>query len=364
MMRRVIRALGPYEFQPIPFAAIMAMFFIVYNLGVYNDRYLTDSTFNRQGAIPALLVAALLGLISAGFRALQRRRGLTWWNYLLPLAAMGFIVPTLRAVFDFLPQLPAGSQAYPVNIIRSFLVLWFVTIILGSVVSRMTRQARETEVALEMAREQQIQIITADEEARRQVAIVLHDRVQAGLITSCLELQALAGELGAENAKRLDPMIRRLEELRTLDVRGAARVLSPNLEEIDLQTALEELALQFEAVLAIDIDVDEAMDLDRAILGSGLPLAAYRIVEQGLLNAVVHAAATRVEVRVTRTPEGCRVSIADNGVGLDAEVGRGLGTTLVTTWTRAMHGTWHWESGLAGRGTTLVAELRAVELTA
>ena len=38
--------------------------------------------------------------------------------------------------------------------------------------------------------------------------------------------------------------------------------------------------------------------------------------------------------------------------------------TLVTTWSRAMHGAWHWEPGLGGRGTTLVAELRAVELTA
>lgn len=364
MMRRVVRALGPYEFRPIPFAAIMAMFFIVYNLGVYNGRYMTDTNFNRYGAVPALLVAALLGLISAGFRVIQRRRGLSWWNYLIPLVCMGFIVPTLRAVIDFLPQLPAGIQAYPVNVFRSFVVLWFVTAILGSVVSRMARQARETEAALELAREQQIQIITADEEARRQVAIVLHDRVQAGLITSCLELQALAGELGAESARRLDPMIRRLEELRSLDVRGAARVLSPNLEDIDLQTALEELSLQFEAVVAVDIDVDPGIDLDRTLLGSELPLAAYRIVEQGLLNAVIHAKATRIVVRITRTGRGCVVSVADDGVGIHAEAGSGLGTTLITTWTRAMHGTWRWESGLDGRGTTLVAELQAVELTA
>ncbi len=364
MMRRVIRALGPYEFQPIPFAAIMAMFYIVYNLGVYNGLYMTDSSFNRYGVVPSISVACLLGLIAWGFRVIQRRHGLTWWNYLPPLAAMALIAPTLRAMFDFLPQLPEGNQAYGLIVIRSFLVLWFVTVVLGGVASRMARQTRETEKALELAREQQIQIITADEEARRQVAIVLHDRVQAGLITSCLELQALAGELGTENAKRLDPLIRRLEELRTLDVRGAARVLSPNLEEIDLQTALEELALQFEAVLAIDIEVDEAMDLDRVILGSGLPLAAYRIVEQGLLNAVVHAAATRVVVRISRTAEGCRVTVADDGVGIGAKAGRGLGTTLVTTWSRAMHGTWHWEPGLGGRGTTLVAELRAVELTA
>lgn len=364
MMQRLLRALGPYEFQPLPFAAIMAMFYVVYNLGVYNDRYMTDSAFNRYGAVPALLVAALLGLIAAGFRALQRRCGLSWWSYLFPLVAMGFIVPTLRAVLDFLPQLPNGNQAYPVNVIRSFLVLWFVTAILGSVVSRMARQTRETEEALELAREQQIQIITADEEARRQVAIVLHDRVQAGLITSCLELQALAGELGAESAARLDPMIRRLEELRSFDVRGAARVLSPNLEDIDLQTALEELALQFEAVVAIDIEVDQEMDLDRSIIGSGLPLAAYRIVEQALLNAVVHSKARRIEVRIIRTSSGCRVSIADDGVGIREGAESGLGVTIVTTWTRAMRGEWHWESGLDGRGTSLVAELQAVELNA
>lgn len=364
MIRRIARALGPYELRPVPLAAIMALLYVVYSLGVYSDRYMNDAAFNLRAALPALATGVIVGLVAAGFRRVQRRNGVTWANYLLPVFCLAFIVPTLRATLDFLPQLQEGGQAYPVTVFRSFLSLWLITAVLGSVTSRLNRQVRETEAALAIAREQQIQIIAADEEARRQVAVVLHDRVQAGLITSCLELQALAAELGTENEARLTPMIRRLEQLRTFDVRGAARVLSPNLEDIDLQTALEELALQFEAVIAIDIDVDPTMDLDRSIIGSGLPLAAYRIVEQGLLNAVVHARATRVDVVITRTSTGCTVTIADDGVGVSENTVSGLGSTLVTTWTRAMHGEWRWETGLDGRGAALVAELQVTELTA
>ncbi|MEY4136312.1 MAG: hypothetical protein RL205_440 [Actinomycetota bacterium] len=364
MMRRIIAAIGPYELQPAPLGAIMSMFYLIYSLGVYNERYINDSALNLRGALPALIVGIGIGFLAAGFRRLQYRQGVTWRNYLLPLFAISFLVPTLRALLDFLPQLPAGTQAYPATVLRSFIVLVFVSAVLGSVNSRLTRRARETEEALSLAREQQIRLITADEEARRQVAVLLHDRVQAGLIASCLELQALAGDLGPDAAQRLEPMISRLEQIRSFDVRGAARVLSPNLEDIDLQTALEELALQYEATLVIDIEVDPALDLDRTILGSGLPLAAYRIVEQGLLNAAMHSGGSRVEIRLVRTPRGCLVRVADDGVGISADVGSGLGTTVVTTWSRAMQGEWHWESGIDGRGTSLVAVLEAVELNA
>lgn len=362
-MRRFIRFLGPYEIQPLVLGPIMGLFFLTYALGIFNGRYGNDLELITYGVLPAVVIGALIGVIAVGFRAVQRRFGVTWVNFLGALVILGFVAPISRGVFEFLPQLPDGAQAIPLTMLRSFLGLWLISAVTGRITVRLHTQVQETESALALAREQQIQIIAADEEARRQVAIILHDRVQAGLITSCLELQALSAELGPENEARLDPMIRRLEQLRTFDVRDAARVLSPNLEDIDLQTALEELALQFEAVLTIDVDVDPAMDLDRAVIGSGLPLAAYRIVEQGLLNAVVHAAASRVDIRITRTSAGCTVRVADDGVGMIRNAGSGLGSTLVTTWTRAMHGEWRWETGLDGRGTALVADLRVTELT-
>lgn len=364
MMRRIARAAGPYEFQPLPFASIVTLFYVVFALGVYNQQYMTDRAFNLRGAVPSIASGIIIGLIAVLARKIQQRRGVSWASYIVPLIVMALVVPTIRAVVEFVPQLPEGTQAYPITLLRQFLVLWFVAAVLGSITTRLKLQAREIEAALEIAREQQVQIIAADEEARRQVALVLHDRVQAGLITSCLELQALAVDLDAESRARLEPMISRLEQMRTFDVRSAARVLSPNLEDIDLQTALEELALQFEAVITIDIEVDPAMDLDRAVLGSGLPLAVYRIVEQGLLNTVVHARASRIDVRVRRTETGCMLTIADDGVGVRLGAQGGLGSTLVTTWARAMQGAWHWESGRDGRGTALVAELQAVELTA
>ena len=363
-MRRFLRILGPYEIQPLLLGSIMGLFFLTYGLGVFSGSYGNDPDLIKYGIAPALTMGLIIGLIALGGRAVQRKFGVNWLNFLVSLFILASIPSLGRGLFEFLPQLPDGAQAIPLTMLRSFLALWLISAVTGRITARLRDQVQETESALAIARGQQIQIIAADEEARRQVAVVLHDRVQAGLITSCLELQALAAELGTENEARLTPMIRRLEHLRTFDVRGAARVLSPNLEEIDLQTALEELALQFEAVITIDIDIDPAMDLDRSVLGSGLPLAVYRIVEQGMLNAVIHASAGRIDIRVARTDHGCRVMIADDGVGIRAGAEGGLGSTLVTTWARAMQGEWHWEAGPAGRGTTLVAELRAVELTA
>ncbi|GMA92342.1 hypothetical protein GCM10025869_28710 [Homoserinibacter gongjuensis] len=53
--------------------------------------------------------------------------------------------------------------------------------------------------------------------------------------------------------------------------------------------------------------------------------AAYRIVQESLTNVARHGVGvTRVEVRVTRAPDGIRVEVRDDGRVAPFEPGRGL----------------------------------------
>jgi two-component system sensor histidine kinase UhpB len=57
-------------------------------------------------------------------------------------------------------------------------------------------------------------------------------------------------------------------------------------------------------------------------LGPSVALAIYRVVQEGLINALRHAQATRVEVAVSGDAERIAVSVRDDGVGLPADWAR------------------------------------------
>jgi two-component system sensor histidine kinase UhpB len=54
-------------------------------------------------------------------------------------------------------------------------------------------------------------------------------------------------------------------------------------------------------------------------------LAAYRVVQEGLINALRHAQATNIEINLESRPQSMLVTVIDNGVGIPA------------TWSRPGH---------------------------
>ena len=185
---------------------------------------------------------------------------------------------------------------------------------------------------------------------RQQVASALHDRVQAGLIGACLQLQSVIPRVGEGEAELLEKVIDSLEELRGLDVRRAVRSLSPNLREVDLESALTDLTETYSPgmVTLLDIEVTSAPYETR--------LGAYRIVEQSLLNSAMHGHASECEVSIRERAGVLDVFVRDNGAGLPDVVVAGLGSTLVSTWCHTLGGTWSRES-LAHGGTLVHARL-------
>ena len=59
-----------------------------------------------------------------------------------------------------------------------------------------------------------------------------------------------------------------------------------------------------------------------ADLGASVTLAAYRVVQEGLVNALRHARAQRVMIDVSSTAERMIVSVTDDGVGLPQQWSR------------------------------------------
>ncbi len=179
------------------------------------------------------------------------------------------------------------------------------------------REAREARARLEERRELALVVEQSLEEERRLIAHELHD--EFGQSVTAIRSLAMAiatqsAEPGSVSAARLvcDEAARLYDALHGL----IPRLTPPALETLGLGAALESLARdwrQRHATPALSLRQQVPEDL-----GTSVTLAAYRVVQEGLVNAVRHANATRVTVEVSSTPESMTVSVTDDGVGLAA----------------------------------------------
>jgi signal transduction histidine kinase len=67
------------------------------------------------------------------------------------------------------------------------------------------------------------------------------------------------------------------------------------------------------------------VDGDPLELPRGIDISAYRIVQEGLTNALRHAHATQAEVALRYASDQLRIEVSDNGHGAAGGDGRGHG---------------------------------------
>lgn len=348
--RRWYRLIGPWPLRPGIIFFFAWYFYLATATGqLLGQQNVEPAVWLRSAVVLAVPAAAVMGIVLAVGRAVQRRRGVRPVQYWLTLliAAIGAL-----AVRFLIGAIPGESLSAPVpilvGIMRTMMLMAITLAIAGALTDRLQRQVDATSQALDMAREQQELMLEADEAARRQVAALLHDRVQAGLIAACLELQLMSASSSPAQVASLQQLVDRLENLRNLDVRRAVRALSPNLHDVDLRTALEELAAQYEPGMGATVRVARQIDARREELGDEVVLAVYRIVEQALLNSATHGQASHCMVRVELEEPWVTVSVIDDGRGVQSSPGQGLGSAVLTTWTRLFEGTWKLVGGQQG----------------
>ena len=114
------------------------------------------------------------------------------------------------------------------------------------------------------------------------------------------------------------------------------QILSPNLESGGLEGALEALIQQYEAEIKISLQIDDASEN----LSAQQLLGVYRIIEQALLNTIVHGPVNLVEIAVSVSSTGrVEISISDDGPG--AEIGKlkpGVGSAIIDSWVGILNG--------------------------
>lgn len=334
------RYVGPWPLRPLLMFVITWYFFIVTTVGAITvSTQVGLRSFLAEGMVQGVASAIPMGLTLWVGKRWQQRFGIRVTSYIFfILFAVVLVISARYALFvsDVVEERGASSLVFAV--FRLTMLVLVASALAGAVTERLQRQVAATTAALEISRRQQEQILQADENARRQVAEILHDRVQAGLITACLELQSLP-ENEEQRRNIVAATIRHLEALRSIDVKRAVRALSPSLQDVDLHAALRELGAQYQPAMITTVDVP--VDVERGIRDPEVRLALYRVTEQALMNAATHGRARNVYVNAWTADDSVVLEVGDDGVGLGSQnMEEGLGSALITTWARKLGGSW------------------------
>lgn len=353
--------LGPWPLQPVVVTLFLWMSAAAYGVARLSATAvpLTVDMYPPV-VIKALPAAAAAGVVLWLFRRLAPsmvRHPVVYW---LAIGSAVVIFVLVRIAMGLLPT--EGFETMRLAIVGGLSRTLFTVIVIQTIIGvtnyRLSTQMGLTTEALQRVRDQQEQMVEADERVRTQVSSLLHDRVQAGLIAACLELLDTADRADPQVRQEIAAIVHRLEQLRELDVRSAARTLSPDLADTDLQAALDTLGLQYSPAMLVTSHVDAELVAQASRPSPTLLLGCYRIIEQALLNAAVHGRARNCHVAVARIGEEVTVTVDDDGIGLSSDpVTTGLGSALTTTWTRILGGTWSRTSSTMG-GVRLRAVLR------
>jgi len=177
------------------------------------------------------------------------------------------------------------------------------------------RKAREAETQLEERREMARLVEQRVDEERRLIAHELHD--EFGQSVTAIRSLALAivsqtKEPAMGDAARLisDEAARLYDAMHGL----IPRLMPPSLDTLGLEETLKSLVRDWQRRYpSVALSLQQSLPPD---LGPSVTLALYRVVQEGVINALRHSQASRVQIAVSSDGQRIAVTIADNGIGL------------------------------------------------
>jgi signal transduction histidine kinase len=188
-------------------------------------------------------------------------------------------------------------------------------------------EARERAARAEREREERAHVAVADERAR--IARELHDVVGHSVSVMTVQASAVRRLLRPEQRREREALlvVERTGREALAEMRRMVGVLRRPEEAPALAPlpSLEHLGKLVEQTREAGLPVELRVEGESVQLPAGVDLTAYRLIQEGLTNAIKHARATRAEVLVRFTGEHVELAVSDDGSGDGSGDGGGLG---------------------------------------
>src|SRR5262245_38329859 len=187
--------------------------------------------------------------------------------------------------------------------------------------------AEERAVRDEQEREAAARVAVAEERAR--IARELHDIVAHAVSVMVLQVGAVRHKLPDELDEDRNALtgVERAGRTALAEMRRLLAAMRRDDEEVALgpQPGLDALEALAGDVGRAGLPVRLHVEGEPAALPAAIDLSAYRIVQEGLTNALKHAHATNADVTLRYAPDELQIEVRDDGKGSASSDGLGHG---------------------------------------
>ena len=168
----------------------------------------------------------------------------------------------------------------------------------------------------------------AAEEERLRIARELHDVVAHNV--SVMAIQAGAARVSGNSSKEALQSIERTARDTLAELNRLLGVLRKQSDaSLTPQPGLDQVEALIKTARDAGLEATLKITGEKGALPAALDLTAFRIVQEAITNALKHAHASRLEVRIAYAPDALELTIRDNGGGgseeaVKASTGHGL----------------------------------------
>jgi signal transduction histidine kinase len=297
---------GPLFFrQRYPFAAPAAYWVLA-----------TAVSFIDGALIPFMTSLFPVGMASAFLLGYQRDNRRAWAGFVIVLGGISTVVYNIPGI--------ATAELFMVPL--DFAISWAA----GYALRERAQKAEAAETRAERAereRDAAARIAVAEERAR--IARELHDVVAHAVSVMVLQVGAVRHKLPEAHADDREALrgVERAGRTALTEMRRLLAAMRRDGEEVEFtpQPGLDGLDELLEEVGRAGLPVELHVDGEPVPLPRGVDLSAYRIVQEGLTNALKHAHANAADVMVRYRPEELLIEIRDDGLGSATTDGLGHG---------------------------------------
>ena len=197
-----------------------------------------------------------------------------------------------------------------------------------------TEQAlRAEERASQAEREREVAARIAVAEERARIARELHDIVAHAVSVMVLQVGAVRHRMSDGSGEDAEAL-RGVEEAGRSALGEMRRLLGAMRRDTDdpelaPQPGLDRLDVLLREVRRAGLPVELHIDGEPFRLPVAIDVSAYRIVQEGLTNALRHAHASEAHVHIGYGADELRIQVSDDGDGAADRIDRGVGHGLV-----------------------------------
>ncbi len=163
--------------------------------------------------------------------------------------------------------------------------------------------------------------VTAQERERARIAHNMHDGANQLIFGALLEVKAAQERLAQGNSERVGSALERVRAvLKEVDgeiKRIIYHLRPPTLDALGLPAALMRYAERYMVFARLPCTVQVVGEPRR--LDAEMEIGIYRVTQEALQNASIHAQATSTRVTLTYTPDAFQLSVRDDGVGFELD---------------------------------------------